>query len=131
MSDPTTAGSTSGMTPLRRGLAGRLASLQMVGMLTTKGLKFCSAPTKPRAAATAAAEVPRFARMASPACNYFSCQFLFVIFEQEILCTLAHGLAAANRVLMSPPASVAASPGFPRFESAEMAGMGTCSWSKL
>jgi hypothetical protein len=63
--DPTTAGSIRGTMPRRREFAGRVGSLQIEGMLTRKGLKFCSAATKPRAAATASAPVPSWARISS------------------------------------------------------------------
>jgi hypothetical protein len=70
-SEPTTAGSTSGITPRRRGLAGRVGSSQNVGMETTKGLKFCSAATRPRAAVTASAPVPSSVRMLSANESYW------------------------------------------------------------
>jgi hypothetical protein len=50
-SEPVTAGSIRGTTPRRASVLGRVGSLQIDGMLTTKGLKFCSAPARPRAAA--------------------------------------------------------------------------------
>jgi hypothetical protein len=49
--EPPTAGSTRGTTPRRLSVTGRVGSLQIDGMLTRKGLKFCSAPARPRAAA--------------------------------------------------------------------------------
>jgi hypothetical protein len=49
--EPPTAGSTRGTTPRRLSVTGRVGSLQIDGMLTKKGLKFCSAPARPRAAA--------------------------------------------------------------------------------
>jgi len=49
--EPPTAGSTRGTTPRRAAVVGRVGSLQMDGTLTLKGLKFCSAPASPRAAA--------------------------------------------------------------------------------
>ena len=55
---PPTAGSMRGTTPRRAAVVGRVGSEQMDGMLTTKGLKFCSAATRPRAAAMAASLVP-------------------------------------------------------------------------
>jgi hypothetical protein len=42
--------------------------------------------------------------------------------------TLSHGLAAAKRVEIADPASVAASPEFPP-DDAEIAAIGTCSWA--
>ena len=57
---PPTAGSIKGTTPRRARVVGRVGSEQMEGMLTTKGLKFCSAATSPRAAATAASLEPNY-----------------------------------------------------------------------
>lgn len=48
--EPPTAGSTRGTTPLRATVVGKVGSSQMVGTSTTKGLKFCSAATRPMAA---------------------------------------------------------------------------------
>jgi hypothetical protein len=58
---PTTSGSMSGTIPLRATVVGRVGSLQMVGILTLNGLKFCSAATRPLAAARASAPVPSWA----------------------------------------------------------------------
>jgi len=58
-----TAGSMRGTTPRRATVVGRVGSEQMDGMDVTKGLKFCSAATRPRAAAMAASLVPRVATM--------------------------------------------------------------------
>lgn len=44
--------------------------------------------------------------------------------------TLPQGLAAASKNEIDCPASVAAWPEDPKALSAEMAGMGTCSWPK-
>lgn len=55
---PITAGSMRGTTPRRAAVVGRVGSEQIDGTLTTKGLKFCSAATRPRAAAMAASLVP-------------------------------------------------------------------------
>ncbi len=49
--DPVTAGSMRGTTPRRASVVGRVGSLHIDGIETTKGLKFCSAPASPRAAA--------------------------------------------------------------------------------
>ena len=57
-SEPPTAGSTSGTTPRSSALFGRVGSEQIDGIETAKGLKFCSAATRPRAAATARSLVP-------------------------------------------------------------------------
>ena len=62
---PTTAGSMRGTTPRRAAVVGRVGSEQTDGMLTTKGLKFCSAATRPRAAAMAASLVPSSATILS------------------------------------------------------------------
>jgi hypothetical protein len=53
--EPPTAGSTRGTTPLRAAVVG---SSQMLGTLTTKGLKFCSAATRPLAAEMTWGSVP-------------------------------------------------------------------------
>lgn len=55
---PTTAGSMSGTIPLSTAVVGSVGSLQIEGMLTTNGLKFCSAATRPFAAAIESAPVP-------------------------------------------------------------------------
>lgn len=112
---PTTAGSMRGTTPRRAAVVGRVGSEQMDGMLTRKGLKFCSAATRPRAAAMAASLVPSSETMRS-AC--FS---------------LPHGFAAARRNWMEVPERVAAWPGCPRLDSAPMPAMAPfpCSWPKL
>lgn len=60
-----TAGSMRGTTPRSAAVVGRVGSEQIEGMETTKGLKFCSAATRPRAAAMAASLVPSSAMMAS------------------------------------------------------------------
>ncbi len=60
-SAPTTAGSTRGMIPLRAAVAGRLASLQMVGICWAKGLKFFSAATRAAAAAMTSGSSPSWA----------------------------------------------------------------------
>jgi len=103
MSWPPTAGSMRGTTPRRAAVVGRVGSEQMDGMLTTKGLKFCSAATRPRAAAIALSLVPSSA----------------MIWSAWV--SLPHGLAAARRNWMEPPARVAAWPDCPRSDSAEMA----------
>jgi len=90
VADPPTAGSTRGTIPRRAAVVGSVGSLQIDGILTTKGLKFCSAATRPAAAAMESAPVPSVATIKS-ACL-----------------SLAHGLAAARRVEMDCPASVAA-----------------------
>ena len=51
--DPPTAGSMRGTIPRKASVVGRVGSLQIVGMLTTNGLKFCSAATSPIAAGIA------------------------------------------------------------------------------
>lgn len=56
--DPPTAGSTRGTIPLRASVVGRVGSEQMDGISTLKGLKFCSAATRPLAAAMESAPVP-------------------------------------------------------------------------
>lgn len=76
---PPTAGSMRGTTPRRAAVVGRVGSEQMDGMLTTKGLKFCSAATRPRAAAMAASLVPSSETIRSARVS------------------LPHGLAAARR----------------------------------
>lgn len=58
-SEPVTAVSTIGTTPRSSAVAGRETSEQIDGTETTKGLKFCSAPASPRAAAMTAGSVPR------------------------------------------------------------------------
>lgn len=45
--EPPTAGSMRGTMPRRTAVVGRVGSLQIEGMWTRKGLKFCSAATKP------------------------------------------------------------------------------------
>lgn len=65
VASPPTAGSMRGTTPRRAAVVGRVGSEQMDGMLTTNGLKFCSAATRPRAAATARSLVPSSAMMLS------------------------------------------------------------------
>jgi hypothetical protein len=57
-SAPTTAGSTRGTMPRRAAVAGRLASLQMVGICWAKGLKFFSAATRAAAAAMTWGSLP-------------------------------------------------------------------------
>lgn len=57
--EPVTAGSMSGTTPRRARVVGSVGSEQMEGMDTTKGLKFCSAPARPRAAAMTWSSVPK------------------------------------------------------------------------
>ena len=64
-SEPTTAGSMRGTIPRRASVVGRVGSLQIDGTETTKGLKFCSAATSPRAAAIESAPVPRVATIKS------------------------------------------------------------------
>lgn len=112
---PPTAGSMRGTTPRRAAVLGRVGSEQMDGMLTTKGLKFCSAATRPRAAAMALSLVPSSV----------------IIWSAWV--SLPHGLAAARRNWMEPPERVAACPDCPRSESAAMAAMAPfpCSWPKL
>jgi hypothetical protein len=56
--EPPTAGSTRGTTPLRAAVVGKVGSSQMLGTLTTKGLKFCSAATRPLAAEMTWGSVP-------------------------------------------------------------------------
>jgi hypothetical protein len=90
VSDPPTAGSIRGTTPRSSALFGRVGSEQMDGIETTKGLKFCSAATSPRAAATARSELPNSVMMLSA------------------WVSLPHGLAAARRNWIEPPARVAA-----------------------
>ena len=63
--DPTTAGSIRGTIPLRTAVVGRVGSEQMDGMSTLKGLKFCSAATRPLAAAIESAPVPSWATISS------------------------------------------------------------------
>lgn len=65
VADPSTAGSTSGTIPRRASVAGRDGSLQMDGIVAAKGLKFCSAATRPLAAARASAPVPSCAMISS------------------------------------------------------------------
>lgn len=89
---PTTDGSIKGTTPRRASVVGRVGSEQMDGMDTKKGLKFCSAATKPRAAEIALSEVPSSATMVSA----------WLSFPQ--------GLAAARRNWIESPARVAACP---------------------
>lgn len=48
-----------GTTPRRAAVVGSVGSLQMEGISTTNGLKFCSAPAKPRAAAITWGSLPR------------------------------------------------------------------------
>lgn len=62
---PTTAGSMRGTTPRRAAVVGRVGSEQIDGMSTRNGLKFCSAATRPRAAAIAASLFPSSATIAS------------------------------------------------------------------
>lgn len=82
LSEPVTAGSMRGTIPRRSGLTGREVSLQIEGTETTKGLKFCSAATRPRAAATASAPSPSWVRMRSAWVSF------------------PHGLAAASKKLI-------------------------------
>lgn len=63
--DPPTAGSIRGTTPRRAAVFGRVGSEQMDGTETTNGLKFCSAATKPRAAAMTASLDPSCVMMES------------------------------------------------------------------
>lgn len=56
--EPPTDGSTRGTTPRSAAVVGRVGSPQIVGMLTTNGLKFCSAPARPLAAAMTCDAVP-------------------------------------------------------------------------
>lgn len=62
---PATAGSISGTTPRSSAVVGRVASEQIEGTDVTKGLKFCSAATYPRAAAMALSLLPSAAMMES------------------------------------------------------------------
>ncbi len=71
-------------------MVGRVGSEQMEGISTTNGLKFCSAATRPRAAAIAASLVPSSETMRSA------------------WLSLPQGLAAARRNWMEVPARVAA-----------------------
>lgn len=57
--DPVTAGSMRGTIPRSSAVAGRVASPQMEGMSTLKGLKFCSAATTAAAPLMTAGSVPR------------------------------------------------------------------------
>jgi hypothetical protein len=92
----------------RAAVVGRVGSEQIEGMLTTKGLKFCSAATRPRAAAIPASLLPSSPTIES------ACEVLrFVKSEhfhgrdrQNDL--LPHGFAAARRNWMEFPARVAA-----------------------
>ncbi|TGO29046.1 hypothetical protein BPAE_0019g00160 [Botrytis paeoniae] len=62
---PPTAGSIKGTTPRRAAVVGKVGSEQILGTETTKGLKFCSAATRPRAAEMTAGSSPSCATMAS------------------------------------------------------------------
>lgn len=90
--EPPTAGSTNGTMPRRDSVVGRVGSLHIDGISTTKGLKFCSA-----ACATVIDCVP------FPSWTTISSAF----------CSLAQGLEAAKRVPIAEPASVSATPGAP------------------
>lgn len=70
VSDPTTAGSTRGTMPRSSAVAGRVASPQMEGTLTEKGLKFCSAATSPAAALITCGSVPRVETILSAWVSY-------------------------------------------------------------
>jgi len=67
--EPPTAGSTNGTMPRRARVVGKVGSLHMDGMSTLKGLKFCSAATRPRAAATDWVPFPSWATISSAFCN--------------------------------------------------------------
>lgn len=62
---PPTAGSMRGTTPRSASVVGRVGSEQTEGISTLNGLKFCSAATRPRAAAMARSLVPSSAIMLS------------------------------------------------------------------
>lgn len=62
---PPTAGSIKGTTPRREAVVGNVGSEQIFGTEATKGLKFCSAATRPRAAEITAGSLPSCATMAS------------------------------------------------------------------
>lgn len=112
---PPTAGSTRGTTPRSAAVVGSAGSEQIFGTETTKGLKFCSAATRPRAADTTAEALPSWATMASA----------WVSFPQ--------GFAAARRNWMEFPPRVAAAPGDPKLLKAVIAAIAPfpCSWPKL
>lgn len=59
VSDPVTAGSTRGTIPRSSCVAGRVASPQIEGISTLKGLKFCSAATTAAAPLMTAGSVPK------------------------------------------------------------------------
>jgi hypothetical protein len=69
-SEPPTAGSTRGTMPRSSGVAGRLASEQMVGMAAAKGLKFFSAATRAAAAAMTSGSLPRVATIWSASSSW-------------------------------------------------------------
>ena len=110
---------------------GRVGSEQMEGISTTKGLKFCSAATRPLAAATAASLDPSSEMMRSAWVSSGDC------YEGDSSIagkhSLPQGLAAARRNWMEFPARVAACPEVPKSVSAPMAAMAPlpCSWPKL
>lgn len=105
LSLPPTAGSIKGTTPRRAAVVGNVGSEQIFGTEATKGLKFCSAATRPRAAEVTAGSLPSCATMASA----------WVSFPQ--------GFAAARRNWMEFPARVAAAPEVPKLLRALMADM--------
>ena len=99
VAEPPTAGSTRGTIPRRATVVGRVGSLQMEGTSTTKGLKFCSAATRPWAAAMESAPVPRVATIKSACVSCLMLAFRTIPSLSKISSTFAHGLAAARRVL--------------------------------
>lgn len=105
ISDPPTAGSMSGVMPRNTSVAGNVGSLQMVGILCTKGLKFFSAATKPMAAAIESDPVPSSAMIWSAR---WSCVVRRDHIESEnvALLTFAQALADARRSLTASPAMV-------------------------
>jgi len=100
--------------PRRAAVAGKLASLQMLGMMFAKGLVFFSAATRAIAAAMTAGSSPSWATMVSARLSCSDVSSLSLLLDPKGYLTLAQALAPARRTPGVWPARVPAWPGWPK-----------------
>ncbi len=96
--------------PRRAAVAGSEASPQMLGMLTAKGLKFCSAETRPMAARITSSKSPSCATMSSASESWkaHTCQRLLCLAAAAAAAAAAAGGGSSSDLPFPPPPPAAA-----------------------